>query len=148
MAYELTTGTVNGEIFLEFVQDSLIPQLAPFDGSCDRSIVVLDNCSSHHVSEVVEEFRKAGIMVLFLPPYSPDYMPIELCFSYIKYYLKSHDDIFQAVSDPSVIIKSAFDSVNQDQCITWIKKCSYNIIARETVISKKSLSLLSIIIFL
>lgn len=90
-----------------------------------RSIVVLDNCSIHHVPEVVEEFRKAGIMVLFLPPYSPDYMPIELCFSYIKYYLKSHDDILQAVSDPSVIIKSAFDSVNQDQCINWIKKCSY-----------------------
>ena len=85
VAYELTTGTVNGEQFLEFVQGSLIPQMASFDSSSDRSIVVLDNCSINHVPEVFEEFRKAGIMVLFLPPYSPDYMPIELCFSYIKY---------------------------------------------------------------
>ena len=125
VAYDLTTGTVNGEQFLEFVQGSLIPQMAAFDGSSDRSIVVLDNCSIHHVPDVVEEFRKVGVMVLFLPPYSPDYMPIELCFSYIKYYLKSHDDILQAVSDPSVILKSAFDSVTQDQCSNWIKKCSY-----------------------
>ena len=125
VTYELTTGTVNGELFLQFVQGSLIPEMAPFDGFSDRSIVVLDNCAIHHVPEVVEEFRKAGIMVIFLPPYSPDYMPIELCFSYIKYYLKSHDDIFEAVSDPSDILKSAFDSVTQDQCIHWIKKCSY-----------------------
>ena len=74
MVYELTTGTINGEQFLKFVQGSLFPQMAPFDGSSERSI---DNCS------VVEEFRKAGMTVLFLPPYSPDYMPIELCFSYI-----------------------------------------------------------------
>ena len=67
----------------------LIPQMAAFDGSSDRSIVVLDNCSIHHVPDVVEEFRKAGVMVPFLPPYSPDSMPIELCFSYIKYYLKN-----------------------------------------------------------
>ena len=99
--------------------------MAAFDGSSDRSIVVLDNCSIHHVPDVVEEFRKAGVMVLFLPPYSPDYMPIELCFSYIKYYLKSHDEILQAVSDPSVVLKSAFDSVTQDQCSSWIKKCNY-----------------------
>ena len=81
MAYEFTTGTVNGQ---QFVQGSLIPQMAPIDGFSERSIVVLDNCSIHHVPEVVEEFRKVGIMVL-LPPYSPDYIPIEFCFSYIKY---------------------------------------------------------------
>ena len=64
-------------------------------------------------------------MVVFLPPYSPDYMPIELCFSYIKYYLKSHDEILQAISDPNVIIKSAFDSVTKEQCNNWITRYGY-----------------------
>ena len=64
-------------------------------------------------------------MVLFLPPYSPEYMPIELCFSYIKYNLRSHDDILQAITEPKIIIKSAFDSVNKDQCVNWITKCGF-----------------------
>lgn len=98
--YELISGTVNGEIFLKFIQGHLIPQMSSFDGLSERSIAILDNCSIHHVPEIAEEFRKAGIMVIFLPPYSPDYMPIELCFSYIKYYLKCHDDILQAVTSP------------------------------------------------
>ena len=123
--YELVSGTVDGEQFLQFVQCALIPQMSPFDGLTERSIAILDNCSVHHVSGVIEEFRKAGIMVLFLPPYSPDYMPIELCFSYIKYYLKCHDDLLQVVSSPKVIIKSAFESVSKEQCVNWIKKCCY-----------------------
>lgn len=125
LEYELVTGTVNGEVFLEFVRGSLIPQMLPFDGSNKRSIAILDNCSVHHISEVAEEFRRAGILVIYLPPYSPDYMPIELCFSYVKYYLKSHDEILQAVRDPRVIIKSAFDSVTKEQCSNWITRCGY-----------------------
>ena len=125
LEYELVTGTVNGQTFLEFVRGTLIPQMLPFDGSNKRSIAILDNCSIHHISEVVEEFRRAGILVIFLPPYSPDYMPIELCFSYIKYYLKSHDEILQAIRDPKVIIKSAFDSVTKEQCNNWITRCGY-----------------------
>ena len=97
LEYELVTGTVNGGVFLEFVRGSLIPQVLPFDGTNKRSIAILDNCSVHHIAEVEEEFQKAGILVIFLPPYSPDYMPIELCFSYVKYYLKSHDEILQAI---------------------------------------------------
>ena len=122
---ELITGTVNGDAFLKFVQGSLIPQMLPFDGTNQRSIAILDNCSVHHIVVVAEEFRKAGILVVFLPPYSPDYMSIELCFSYIKYYLKSHDEILQAISDPKVIIKSAFDSVTKEQCNNWITRCGY-----------------------
>jgi transposase len=122
---ELVTGSVNGNKFLEFVQGSLIPQMLPFDGINQRSIAVLDNCSVHHIPEVAAEFRKAGVLVIFLPPYSPDYMPIELCFSYIKYYLKSHDEILQAISDPKIIIKSAFDSVTKEQCNNWITRCGY-----------------------
>ena len=56
-----------------------------FDGLSAKSILVLDNCSIHHVDEVLEVFRSTGIFVMFLLPYSPDYNPVEEAFSYIKY---------------------------------------------------------------
>ena len=49
-------------------------------------------------------FTAAGILVLFLPPYSPDYMPIEETFSYIKYYLKKHVDLWEVLDDPKPLI--------------------------------------------
>lgn len=125
VAVELMTGTVNGDTFYNFVRGSLIPELLPFNGSNPRSIVVLDNCSIHHVREVSAIFQNAGILVLYLPPYSPDLMPIELAFSYIKYYLKDHDDIWQAMHDPKPLIQAAFDSITTMQCNKWITDCGY-----------------------
>ena len=72
VASEITKGTVNGEAFLEFVHGSLILNMLPFDGENPRSIVVMDNCSIHHVQPVLDAFNQAGIVVLFLPPYSPE----------------------------------------------------------------------------
>ena len=89
-------------IVLQFVREILFPQMLPFDG-INRSIAILDNCSVHHIREVAEEFKKAGILSIFLPPHSPDYIPIKLYFSYIKYYLKSYDDII--LQDPKVAVE-------------------------------------------
>ena len=74
---ELTTSTVNADSFFDFARGCLIPNMMPFNGTNPRSIVVMDNLSVHHVSEVLALFRTAGILVLFLPPYSPDLNPIE-----------------------------------------------------------------------
>ena len=54
---------------MDFVWGSLIPEMLPFDGQNAKSIAILDNCSIHHVELVVDLFREAGILVLFLPPY-------------------------------------------------------------------------------
>ena len=55
---------------------------------------------------VTDLFTAAGILVLFLPPYSPDYMPIEETFSYIKYYLKKHVDLREVLDDPKSLIQA------------------------------------------
>ena len=83
--------------------------MQPFDGNSTNSVVVMDNCSIHQVYFVIEIFREAGILVIFLPPCSPDYNPIELTFSSIKYYLKRHDDVLQALpaSDAVQIIQAS-----------------------------------------
>ena len=82
LEYKLTFDSVNGEKFLDFVRGILISNMNPFDNTSSKSIVIMDNCSVHHTHEVAEELRDAGVLI-FLPPYSPDFMPIELCFSTI-----------------------------------------------------------------
>ena len=76
IAPDLTTDTVNGDKFFDFLRASLIPNMMEFNGMNPLSIVIMDNCSVHHVEEVTELLRQAGI-VLFLPPYIPDLNPIE-----------------------------------------------------------------------
>ena len=76
----------------------------PFVGISSKSIVVMDNSSVHHTQEVRDELRNTGVLVIFLLPYSPDYIPIELCFSYIKYYLKSHDDLLQLATPNQLLV--------------------------------------------
>ena len=122
---ELTTGSVNAEKFLEFVQGTLIPEMEPFDGSKRKSIVILDNCCIHHARVVKDTLQDAGILVIYLPPYSPDLNPIEEAFSYIKYYLKDHDELLQVVTQPTAIIQAAFDSITAKQCKGWIKHSGY-----------------------
>ena len=68
IALELTKGTVDGSKFVDFIQGKLIPEMQPFDGENTRSILVLDNCSVHHVQEVSELLDEAGILHFFLPP--------------------------------------------------------------------------------
>ena len=93
-----------------FIRGSLIPNMQQFDGVAERSIVILNNCPIHHVPEVTEHFREAGIVV-FLPPYSTVLSPIEELFSY---YLKRHDELLQADDDPIPIIQAAFDDISPD----------------------------------
>ena len=105
---------MNGDTFYDFVRGNLIPNMLPFNGHNPHSILVMDNCSIHHVQSVVELLRNAGILLLFLPPYSPDLNPIEEMFSYVKYYLKNHDDILQVLSDPTPVIRAAFESATKE----------------------------------
>jgi len=125
IATDFHTGSVDGDAFADFVRGSLIPQMQAFDGEAERSIVVMDNCSVHHTEAVADLFREAGIVVIWLPPYSPDLNPIEFVFSYVKSYLRCHDTLLQAIDDPSPVIKAAFESVTKQHCQRWITNSGY-----------------------
>jgi len=71
-------GAINGEVFLAYVQQQLVPTLRKGD------IVVMDNLSSHKVVGVRKAIESAGAKILYLPPYSPDLNPIEMVFSKLK----------------------------------------------------------------
>ena len=64
--------------------------------------------------------------MLFLPPYSPDFNPIELTFSYVKKYLQEHDELIQATKNLNDVLKSAMDNINDELCLKWICNCGYS----------------------
>lgn len=75
-------GTLTGEVFLQFLDEFLVPGLKP------GQIVILDNAQAHQVEGVRERIEGAGARVLYLPPYSPDLNPIEMAWSKVKQFLR------------------------------------------------------------
>lgn len=83
-------GTCNGQIFEDFIIDQVLPLCNPYPGP--RSVIIMDNASIHHASQdlLVETARRQGVWIRFLPPYSPDFNPIEESFSDLKAYIRRH----------------------------------------------------------
>ena len=115
------TGTVNGEVFYNFVKTALLPHLLPFNGTNPHSVVVMDNCTVHHVDGIVDMIHEVGALVHFLPPYSPDYNPIEEAFSKVKITLKQLDHEAEAGDDYENIVLSAFSTITPHDCQQWIE---------------------------
>jgi transposase len=78
----LFDGPINGETFLLYVTQFLLPTLKPGD------IVVMDNLGSHKADAVRHAINQVGARLIFLPPYSPDLNPIEQFFSTLKHWLR------------------------------------------------------------
>ena len=112
----ITDGSVNGEVFLDFIQKQVVPILSPFDGYTPRSIVVLDNASIHHVD---------GVVQAILPAYSPDFNPIELVFGELKQYLKANSLLFQTSLSIYSILLMAFNSISIENCQAYISHAGY-----------------------
>jgi transposase len=75
-------GSVNGSIFLDYVTQKLVPTLSPGD------IVILDNLPCHKGERIRQAIEAAGAKLLFLPPYSPEFNPIEKAFAKLKAMLR------------------------------------------------------------
>ncbi len=91
-------GAMNGAAFLAYVQHVLVPTLAPGD------IVVMDNLPAHKPVAVRHAIEGAGAEMRFLPPYSPDFNPIEMAFSKLKAFLekvaaRTVDDLWDAIAN-------------------------------------------------
>lgn len=89
-------GAMNGPAFLAYVEQALVPTLSPGD------IVVMDNLPAHKPAAVRAAIEAAGAKLYFLPPYSPDFNPIEMAFSKLKSFLKkaaarTKDELWAAI---------------------------------------------------
>jgi len=94
---KLISSNVNGDIFCQWIKGDLIPYMLTYDGLNPLSILLMDNCSVHHVDSVKEALSEVGILVRYLPPYSPDFNPCEESFSFVKAFLKDHEELMDLV---------------------------------------------------
>jgi len=117
---KVVRGTTNGDTFYDFIQENLLPHLMPFNGENPHSVVIMDNCSIHHIDEIVSMIQDVGAIVHFLPPYSPDFMPIELAFSKVKTTLKTLDWDMKDITDVETILLTAFTAITPENCCAWI----------------------------
>ena len=80
-------------------------------------VVLLNNCSVHHVEGVVDTIQEMGTIVHFLPSYSPDLTPIELLFSKVKGLIQAMEVEMNSLNDIDTIV---FSCITSDDCRSWI----------------------------
>jgi transposase len=115
----LIEGAMDGPAFEVYVHECLCPVLQPGD------IVIMDNLSSHKQAKVRSYIEAREARLEFLPPYSPDMNPIELCWSKVKTFLRkakarTFDTLLEAV-------RQAFLSVDTADILAWIDHCGYTV---------------------
>ena len=112
-------GTLNGDLFKEYISKCLVPTLKEGD------IVIMDNLSSHKVKGVVEPIIAAGASVVYLPPYSPDLNPIEMMWSKIKAYLRKVKA--KTIELLETAIAEALGHVTGSDILGWFAEDGYSI---------------------
>ena len=113
----LLDSPMDGDAFRAYVTQVLVPELAKGD------IVVMDNLPAHKVAGVRDAIEKAGATLLYLPPYSPDFNPIELAFSKLKAILRKAaartiHEIWQAIAQ-------SLDAFSPDECKNYFAAAGY-----------------------
>lgn len=124
LSSEGAAGTVTREVFEKWVEECLVPVLGVFEKNEPRSVVLLDNASTHNSDKVVQMIEAAGAMVQFTAPFSPDLNPIENYFSLYKKYLKRHSD--EMSDDWETVHFRALRCVNKDHGINYFRRCGIN----------------------
>lgn len=108
-------GSVDTNVFLTYLSQVLLPEL------WEGAIVVLDNLKVHHAAVIRQIIEAAGARLVFLPPYSPDLSPIELCWSKVKQFFRSrasrtYPELEQAMTDVTYYI-------TEDDAWGWFNHC-------------------------
>lgn len=114
----LLDGAMHGAAFLAYVEQVLVPTLSSGD------IVVMDNLPAHKTAAARQAIEATGATLHFLPPYSPDFNPIEMAFSKLKAFLKktaarSVDDLWDAVA-------RALNTFSPTECQNYFAAAGYD----------------------
>jgi transposase len=110
-------GAMNGEAFLAWTRQMLVSTLREGD------VVVMDNLSAHKVAGVRETIEAVGARLEFLPPYSPEFNPIEQAFAQIKAFLRK--EAARTVPALWAAIANALDAVTPDFAVNYFASAGY-----------------------
>lgn len=111
-------GPINGDWFEAYVRQVLVPDLGRGD------VVIMDNLSSHKRAGVREAIEAAGARLMFLPPYSPDFNPIEKAFARLKAMLRRVGE--RTVSGLWSLIGRLVDLFQPQECANYFCSCGYD----------------------
>jgi len=112
-------AATDGDIFLAYLEQVLCPQLKPGD------IVVMDNLAAHKVAGVRELIANTGAELRYLPPYSPDFNPIEKCWSKVKQLLRAAKARSMLTLEQGVA--EALDAVTPQNIQACFRHCGYGL---------------------
>lgn len=112
-------SATDGDVFLAYLDQVLCPRLRP------GQVVILDNLAAHKVAGVQERIARTGAELLYLPPYSPDFNPIEQAWSKLKQLLRSAkarllDTLEQAIAQ-------ALTTITSQNAHAWFRHCGYGV---------------------
>jgi transposase len=110
-------GPINGPSFRAYVEQFLVPTLAPGD------IVIMDNLGSHKGRTIRRILRAAGVRLFFLPPYSPDLNPIEQMFAKLKTLLRKAAE--RTVTATWQRIGKLLDAFTPHECANYLRNSGY-----------------------
>jgi transposase len=113
------SGSVNGTVFYGYIEQCVAPTLQPGD------ILFMDNLSAHKVAGLEELIRSRGAHLIYLPPYSPDFNPIELAWSKVKTILRRLKA--RTLLDLIEALKEALLAVTPQDIHAWFAHCGYAI---------------------
>ena len=110
-------GGVDGAVFETYLREALLPTLN------DGDALVMDNLRVHKSERVRELIEGAGVAVLYLPPYAPDFNPIEEAFSKIKNLIrKAGARVREALIEA---IGTALSEVSKEDAVAFFEHCGY-----------------------
>lgn len=109
-------GPINGAAFQAYVDHVLVPELRPGD------VVVMDNLGSHKGAGVRAAIEAAGAKLLYLPPYSPDFNPIENAFSKLKALLRTAAERTEGLW---AVIGRCLDRFTPRECANYFAAAGY-----------------------
>ena len=119
MAPMVLDGAMHGLAFKAYVEQVLVPELKPGD------IVIMDNLPAHKVKGVREAIEGAKARLLYLPPYSPDFNPIEMAFSKLKALIRKAAP--RTVDELLATLGSIVGRFNQNECINYFAAAGYDL---------------------
>jgi transposase len=111
-------GPMNRLAFLAYVQQVLVPELEPGD------VVIMDNLPAHKGSKVREAIEAVGADLLYLPPYSPDFNPIENAFSKLKALLRKAAE--RTIEGLWRLIGDIIETFSPEECANYFSAAGYD----------------------
>jgi transposase len=111
-------GPINRDAFMAYIEQALVPELRYGD------VVIMDNLSSHKGRDIRGMIEAAGAMLVYLPPYSPDFNPIENAFAKLKAYLRKA--AARTIESLWTVIGEVFGLFTPQECANYFAAAGYD----------------------